>query len=169
LTFILRGIQIAAKKGLKVIAIDSGDKKRELCLSLGATDYFDYKMDDIDARVKSVTRGLGAHAVICTANSESAYIQSMQMLRRLGVLVCVGIPNKPFRLPSTPFDMIVKGLTIVGNSAGTAKEMEELLSMAVAGDVKAHIERFDFSCINDVLQRLERAEIDGRAVLKIPE
>jgi propanol-preferring alcohol dehydrogenase len=110
LTFILRGIQIAAKKGLKVIAIDSGDKKRELCLSLGATDYFDYKMDDIDARVKSVTRGLGAHAVICTANSESAYIQSMQMLRRLGVLVCVGIPNKPFRLPSTPFDMIVKGM-----------------------------------------------------------
>lgn len=47
--------------------------------------------------------------------------------------------------------------------------MEELLTMAVAGDVKAHIECFDFSCINDVLQRLERAEIDGRAVLKIPE
>ncbi|GFF30615.1 alcohol dehydrogenase [Aspergillus udagawae] len=163
------GIQIAVKKGLKVIAIDSGGKKRELCLSLGAADYFDYKKDDIDARVKSVTRGLGAHAVICTANSESAYIQSMQMLRSLGVLVCVGIPNKPFRLPATPFDMIVKGLTIVGNSAGTAKEMEELLSMALAGDVKAHIECFDFSCINDVLQRLERAEIDGRAVLKIPE
>ncbi|KAJ8198467.1 hypothetical protein LV164_004958 [Aspergillus fumigatus] len=163
------GIQIAVKKGLKVIAIDSGDKKRELCLSLGATDYFDYKKDDIAVSVTSVTRGLGAHAVICTANSESAYIHSMQMLRSLGVLVCVGIPNEPFRLPSTPLDMIVKGLTIVGNSAGTAKEMEELLSMAVAGDVKAHIECFDFSCINDVLQRLERAEIDGRAVLKIPE
>ncbi|KAF4267463.1 hypothetical protein CNMCM8714_003343 [Aspergillus fumigatus] len=163
------GIQIAVKKGLKVIAIDSGDKKRELCLSLGATDYFDYKKDDIAVSVTSVTRGLGAHAVICTANSESAYIHSMQMLRRLGVLVCVGIPNEPFRLPSTPLDMIVKGLTIVGNSAGTAKEMEELLTMAVAGDVKAHIECFDFSCINDVLQRLERAEIDGRAVLKIPE
>lgn len=90
----------------------SGDKKRELCLSLGAIDYLDYKKDDIDARVKSVTGGLGAHAVICTANSESAYIQSMQLLRRLGVLVCVGIPNKPFRLPPTPFDMIVKGMKL---------------------------------------------------------
>lgn len=88
----------------------SGDKKRALCLSLGAIDYLDYKKDDIDARVKSVTGGLGAHAVICTANSESAYIQSMQLLRRLGFLVCVGIPNKPFRLPATPFDMIVKGM-----------------------------------------------------------
>lgn len=31
------------------------------------------------------------------------------MLRPLGVLVCVGIPNVTFKLPATPFDMIVKG------------------------------------------------------------
>ena len=66
-------------------------------------------MDDIEAEVKKLTSGLGAHAVICTANSEPAYIQSMRLLRRLGVLVCVGIPSVPFRLPATPFDMIVKG------------------------------------------------------------
>lgn len=56
-----------------------------------------------------LTSGLGVHAVICTANVEKAYEQSMQMLRRLGTLVCVGIPNTPFRLPTTPFEMIVKG------------------------------------------------------------
>ncbi|GES57399.1 alcohol dehydrogenase [Aspergillus terreus] len=163
------GIQIAVKKGLKVIAIDSGEKKKQLCLSLGATRFFDYKVDDIENGVKELTSGLGAHAVICTANSEPAYTQSMRLLRRLGVLVCVGIPSVPFRLPATPFDMIVKGLTIVGNSAGTAKEMDELMEMAVAGDVTAHIECFDFNSIEDVLQRLGRSEIDGRAVVKIPE
>ncbi|KAG2413642.1 hypothetical protein HFD88_002831 [Aspergillus terreus] len=139
------GIQIAVKKGLKVIAIDSGEKKKQLCLSLGATRFFDYKVDDIENGVKELTSGLGAHAVICTANSEPAYTQT------------------------TPFDMIVKGLTIVGNSAGTAKEMDELMEMAVAGDVTAHIECFDFNSIEDVLQRLGRSEIDGRAVVKIPE
>lgn len=36
----------------------------------------------------------------------------MRMLRSLGVLVCTGIPNVPFRLPATPFDMIVKGKLI---------------------------------------------------------
>lgn len=36
-------------------------------------------------------------------------MQSMRLLRRLGVLVCVGIPSVPFRLPATPLDMIVKG------------------------------------------------------------
>ncbi|PYH74569.1 zinc-dependent alcohol dehydrogenase [Aspergillus vadensis CBS 113365] len=163
------GVQIAAKKGLKVIAIDSGEKKRQLCLSLGAHAFLDYKTDDVEREVKALTSGLGAHAVICTANNEPAYTQSMKMLRSLGVLVCVGIPSVPFRLPATPFEMIVKGLTIVGNSAGTAKEMEELMDMAVRGDVTAHIECFEFDCIDDVLQRLGRSEIEGRAVVRIPE
>ncbi|KAI9934718.1 hypothetical protein MW887_000335 [Aspergillus wentii] len=147
----------------------SGEKKKQLCLALGATSFFDYKIDNVEQGVKSLTSGLGAHAVICTANGEPAYTQSMHLLRRMGVLVCVGIPSVPFRLPATPFDMIVKGLTIVGNSAGTAKEMDELLKMAVEGDIRAHVECFELDCINDVLDRLERAEIDGRAVVRIPE
>lgn len=44
-----------------------------------------------------------------------------------------------------------------------------MLAMAVAGDVKAHIEVFELDDINDVLDRLERSEIDGRVVLKIPQ
>ncbi|KAJ5444531.1 Alcohol dehydrogenase 1 [Penicillium daleae] len=163
------GVQIAAKKGLKVIAIDKGEKKRKLCLDLGAAEFFDFSEVDIVEAVKASTSGFGAHAVICTANGERAYEQSLQMLRRLGTLVCVGIPNVPFKLPVTPVDMIVKGLTIVGNSAGSAKEMEELMEMAVAGDIKACIEVFDLADILDVLKRLENAEIEGRVVLRIPE
>lgn len=163
------GIQIAAKKGLKVLAIDKGEKKRQLCLSLGATEFLDFSEVDIVEAVKAFASGLGAHAVICTANGERAYEQSMQMLRPLGTLVCVGIPNIPFRLPATPFDMIVRGLNIVGNSAGTAKEMDELLAMAVAGDVKAHIECYGLGDIVEVLGRLGRSEIEGRVVLRIPE
>lgn len=64
---------------------------------------------------------------------------------------------------------LTTGLTIVGNSAGSATEMEELMKMAVAGDIKACIEVFDLADIVDVLKRLENAEIEGRVVLKIPE
>lgn len=89
--------------------IISGDKKKQLCLSLGARSFLDYKTDNVEAGVKSLTSGLGAHAAICLANSESSYVQSMRLLRNLGVLVCVGIPNVPFRVPATPLDMITKG------------------------------------------------------------
>jgi D-arabinose 1-dehydrogenase-like Zn-dependent alcohol dehydrogenase len=71
----------------------------------------DFTEVDIVEAVKASTSGFGAHAVICTANGEKAYEQSMQMLRRLGTLVCVGIPNVPFKLPVTPLDMIVKGMS----------------------------------------------------------
>lgn len=60
------------------------------------------------------------------------------------------------------------GLTIVGNSAGTKTEMDELMAMAVKGDVQAHIECFELDQINSVLQQLEQGEIDGRAVVRIP-
>ena len=78
-------------------------------MSLGATEFLDFRQVDIVEGAKSVTSGLGVHAVICTANGEKAYEQSMHMLRPLGTLVCVGIPHVPFRLPATPFEMIVKG------------------------------------------------------------
>ncbi|KAJ5571143.1 hypothetical protein N7535_004803 [Penicillium sp. DV-2018c] len=162
------GIQIAVKKGLKVIAIDFGEGKKQLCLSLGASEFLDFRRVDVVKEVRAKTK-FGAHAVICAANGERAYVQSMQMLRPLGTLVCVGIPSRPFTLPATPLDMIVTGRTIVGNSAGTAAEMDELLAMAVAGDVKAHIEVFQLDDINKVLNRLEDSEIDGRAVLRIPQ
>jgi propanol-preferring alcohol dehydrogenase len=42
-----RGVQVAAKRGYKVIAIDSGESKRELCLKLGATAFLDFKKDKV--------------------------------------------------------------------------------------------------------------------------
>jgi propanol-preferring alcohol dehydrogenase len=47
--------------------------------------------------------------------------------------------------------------------------MDELMAMAVAGHVKAHVDVFALDDINNILDRLERSEIDGRVVLKIPE
>ena len=47
--------------------------------------------------------------------------------------------------------------------------MQELLAMAVKGDVVPEISVHDFSEINNVMEKLTRFEIGGRVVLKIPE
>jgi alcohol dehydrogenase, propanol-preferring len=58
-----RGVQIAAKRGIKVIAIDSGESKRELCLKLGATVFLDFKTDAVSEglweELARLTRGVG--------------------------------------------------------------------------------------------------------------
>lgn len=44
-----------------------------------------------------------------------------------------------------------------------------MLAMALAADIKAQIEVSDLTDIDEVLQRLERSEVEGRIVLKIPQ
>ncbi|KAI1618558.1 hypothetical protein EDD37DRAFT_677627 [Exophiala viscosa] len=163
------GVQIASKRGYKVIAIDTGEAKREMCLKLGATTFLDFKTNKVEEEVKRLTNGFGVHACIVTAGSEAAYTEAFKLVRPLGTLVCVGLPRLDFDLPISPFMMVVKGLHVVGSSVGTDKEMEELLEMAVHGDVVPQIAVFDFDEINNVMERLARFEIGGRIVLRIPQ
>lgn len=57
--------------GLEVLAIDSGNEKRDLCLNkLGATAFIDFKTSkDLISDVKAATGGLGPHAVIVVASN----------------------------------------------------------------------------------------------------
>jgi D-arabinose 1-dehydrogenase-like Zn-dependent alcohol dehydrogenase len=63
----IQGVQIAAAMGMRPIAIDTGSDKRELCLSLGAEVFIDFKeVDDVPQRVVEIADG-GAHGVFVTA------------------------------------------------------------------------------------------------------
>ncbi|KAH0831547.1 Alcohol dehydrogenase 1 [Fonsecaea pedrosoi] len=155
------GVQIAAKRGYKVIAIDAGESKRELCTKLGATVFLDFRTDSIEEEVKRLTNGYGAHAAIVPVGSDAAYDQALKLLRNLGTLVCIGLPKSGLGLPISPFMMCVR--------IGTAQEMDELLEMAVKGEVKPEISVLEFGQINDIMGKLERFEIEGRVVLRLPE
>ena len=100
------GVQIARETGIRVIAVDSGNEKRALCLTSGALHFVDFKEVDVVGEVKKLTGGYGAHAVVCLPGPKS-YEQALQMLRNKGTLVCVGLVKE--NLPISPFDMIVRG------------------------------------------------------------
>ncbi|KAH8892192.1 NAD(P)-binding protein [Thozetella sp. PMI_491] len=161
------GVQIAASKGIKVIAIDTGEEKRALCMSLGATCFLDFLVDDIPTAVKTLTDGYGVHGSVCLSNSRSSYEQSLSVLRNGGTLVCVGLAKD--ELPISPFMMIVKGIRIIGSSVGSEEEMTELLEMASRGEVKSMVKVFEFERIRDVLEMIEQNKVAGRIVVNIPE
>ena len=60
------------------------------------------------------------------------------------------------------------GLNVVGTSVGTEDDARALLLMASQGKVKASITTFEFEKINEVVDKLARFEISGRAVLFLP-
>jgi alcohol dehydrogenase, propanol-preferring len=164
------GVQIAKAKGYKVIAVDSGEAKRKLCVDeLGADAFLDFKTDDIEAEVLMLTDGVGAHAVVVGVGSTAAYELAFKLVRRLGTLVCVGIPRTNFHLPVSPFEMIVRSLKVVGSSCGTRESMSELLELAKEGKVRAKVEVRELDAINDVVKGLANFEIGGRVVLRITQ
>lgn len=55
---------------LTIYWVDCGEEKRELCLSLGADHWIDFKTcKDITAEIKRLTGGKGAHAAVVTTAS----------------------------------------------------------------------------------------------------
>lgn len=135
-------------------------------MDLGATRFLDFKIDDVTATVMELTDGYGVHGAVCLASTTAGYAQALSLLRNLGTLVCVGLATD--NLPISPFMTIVRGLKILGSSVGTEKEMVELLKMAAEGRVKAIVEVFEFSKLDDVLRKLEKNQILGRAVVIHP-
>jgi alcohol dehydrogenase, propanol-preferring len=70
--------QYAKAMGLKVIAIDAGDDKRDAVKKLGAYEFVDFATSkDIVADVKNATPdGLGPHAVLLVAVNEKPFQQA---------------------------------------------------------------------------------------------
>lgn len=87
-------IQYAVNAGLRVIAIDTGKEKEELCKKLGAEVWIDFKEEEeMVKKVKAaVLDGLGPHAAIVAAASAESYEQAYEYLRPHGTLVVVGMP-----------------------------------------------------------------------------
>ena len=91
--------------GLRVIAIDTGEAKKSLALSLGAEKWIDFRAPltgDLVNDVYAVTNGLGAHAVLVTSGENAAYAVALKYLRSRGRLICVGLtPNGLVELSTT--------------------------------------------------------------------
>lgn len=93
------GVQLAAKRGLRVVAVDAGEPKRALSLKCGAEAFLDFKADDVAAEVKKLTGGEGAHAVIVVPGDAGAFEAAPGLVRNGGTIVGVGLPPNDFNIP----------------------------------------------------------------------
>ncbi|GLI81133.1 hypothetical protein PoHVEF18_009504 [Penicillium ochrochloron] len=162
------GVQLAARvKKLRVIAVDSGDEKRDLSLSSGAEAFIDFKTEDVAKRVLELTEE-GAHATIVVPGTKEAFQMAPTLVRNMGRIICVGLPRNDIELPISATLCAARGLTIQGSSVGSETQMTELLQLALEGVITPAIEVFDFSEAPNLIQRITKDAILGRAVVKIP-
>ncbi|RLL97712.1 hypothetical protein CFD26_106456 [Aspergillus turcosus] len=160
------GVQIAKAQGYRVIAVDTGEDKRAACMRFGATHFLDFKTDNVTAEVHRLTNNLGANAVICTASSLRAYKQAAECVRNAGTIVCIGI--NPGDLPISPFELVRRGLRLIGSAVGSRAQMQDLFKLAVEGNVCPLVEEISFDQIDAAARRINDGQVTGRIVMRLP-
>ena len=111
-------VQYAAAMGLRVLAVDTGAQKKELCLKLGAEAWVDFKeTKDLVADIRAATGGQGPHTAVITAATSTAYEQEIDYLRPGGTLMVVGLPARA-SLNADIFFTVTKSISILGSYVG---------------------------------------------------
>ncbi len=157
-------VQYAKAMGLHVAALDIGSEKLALARKLGADIAIDAADPDAAAQIVKLTGG-GAHGVLVTAVSPSAFSQSLSLVRRGGTVSFVGLPPGTFATPI--FDVVLKRITMRGSIVGTRRDLAEAIAFAAEGKVRPHIHKAKLADINRVFADLKAGTVDGRIVIDI--
>ena len=156
-------VQYAKAMGLHVAAIDVSDEKLALAKKLGADITVNAREGDPGPALKKQTGGM--HGVLVTAVSPIAFKQGIAALRRKGTISLNGLPPGSFDLPI--FETVLNRYTVRGSIVGTRKDMQEAISFAVEGKVKATVHAAKLEDINTIFDTMKKGEIDGRIVMEI--
>jgi propanol-preferring alcohol dehydrogenase len=151
----------ALSPGTEILAVDISDERLRLALELGADHAIDARGDAI-AEIARLTGGEGASAVIDLVGIDATLRTATASVARRGILVQVGIGGGTF--PLSFFAARPEAL-ITNSFWGAPDELEELVALAGQGRVRSRVTRHGLDEVNDILDRLERGEISGRAVL----
>ena len=155
-------IQYAKAMGLKVVALDLAEDKLKLARSAGAELAVNALAADAVESVLQATGG-GAHGVLVTAVSTTAFAQALKMVRRKGTVSLVGLP--PGEFPTPIFDVVLKRITVRGSIVGTRRDLDEAIAFAVDGKVRSEFAKAPLADINAIFERMKAGKIDGRMVL----
>ena len=156
-------VQYAKAMGLHVAAVDVSEDKLTLARKLGADVAVNATEGDPAQAVQKATGG--AHGVLVTAVSRSAFAQAIGMVRRRGTIALVGLPPGDFPLPI--FDIVLNRITIRGSIVGTRQDLRESLEFAAEGKVTPTYAWDRLESINGIFDRMKAGKIDGRIVMKI--
>jgi propanol-preferring alcohol dehydrogenase len=139
-------LQIARHQGLRVAVADPSEEKMAMARAAGA---------------ETETRGVDA-AIVFTA-AKAAIPQAFRSLRRNGILILVGLSASSYELPLV--DTVLKGITIRGSYLGSREDLAAVFGMARAGVLRPHVHAHVLEEAPALLEKMQRGEIAGRAVI----
>lgn len=156
------GVQILrALSPARIVAVDVSAEKLRLAREVGADEAIEAGAAAA-AEIRELTGGLGADLVVDMVGSDDSIALATQVARFESHLTIVGLAGGKyeFAFGALPFEA---QLSIP--YWGSAVELEEVLELARAGKIRAHVERFELDRAADAYRRMREGSLDGRAVI----
>jgi threonine dehydrogenase-like Zn-dependent dehydrogenase len=127
---------IAAKRlgAEQIIMLGRHTDRTDLAIEFGATDVVPERGEEAVERVRELTGGLGAHAVLECVGLSASMDTAIAVARRGGAIGRVGVPQEPELPGSQP--AFYANLTIGGGPAPARAYIEELLPDVVEGRIQ---------------------------------
>jgi alcohol dehydrogenase, propanol-preferring len=161
----LMAIQLAKTvTGARIITLDLDDEKLDIAKKNGADYTINSKKQDPLKAIMELTDKMCADAIIDFVNASKTVETDMQMLRRRGKLVLVGLFGGELKL--NLITMPTRAYKIIGSYTGSISEMVELVSLAKRGVIKPVVSnRFRLDQATEALTMLKEGEVVGRGVI----
>jgi Zn-dependent alcohol dehydrogenase len=161
----LNAVQGAVLSGASMIAaVDLLDNKLEAARAFGATHTINAARENVLERVMALTDNRGADYAFATVGSPKAIEQSIELVRRGGTAVIVGMPSNEEVMFSVNAHHLTYGRTITGSTMGSTRllvDVPRLVQLYEEGRLKLDeliTGRYRLEEINDAIESMERGE-----------
>ncbi|HEY2600333.1 MAG TPA: NAD(P)-dependent alcohol dehydrogenase [Thermoleophilaceae bacterium] len=156
------GIQcLKAMTAAEVVVIDPSEAALALAGETGADHAIKVDGAHVD-KVRELTDGLGAEAIIDFVGEKGAIEDGIAMVRDGGFYYVIGY-GENINIPT--IDVISREISFIGNLVGTYTDLEELMTLTAQGKVTLHTSTYPLDAINDAMADLDAGRLQGRGIL----
>ena len=160
-------VQLAKAAGVRVLAVELSDSKREWARQLGADELLSPENGDIPSAVRELTEGLGVDCVIDIVGQTETMGAGIDSLRHGGRLVIVGYTADHY--PVEGKYLAQNEMEIIGTRAGRKQDLIEVSRLMASGKIRSIVtQTFPMENANEALAVLRSGENLGRIVLLTP-
>ncbi len=155
---------LSATSQAKVVAVDPDAAKREAALKHGAALAFDPGAPDA-AKAIAKACGMNIAAAVDFVGAESSSSLAVNLVRRTGQVVIVGLFGGEFRMSLPLFPL--KSLRISGSYVAGLNELRELVALAQRVELpQIPLDLRPLASVNQALDDLAHGRVVGRVVLQ---
>jgi propanol-preferring alcohol dehydrogenase len=152
---------LAALSATRVVAVDQSPEALELARTVGA-QHTVLAGPSATAEIRDLTKGQGTDLVLDLVGGESTIPLAVSVARRLSDVTIVGIGGGSYQFS---FFTVPYEVSMATTYWGSLSELQEVLALAEAGKVRAHVERFTLDDAAKAYQRMAEGTLRGRAVI----